>query len=40
MYYVSAQGVDEPAINIHYYYYVNQVFNGTVYVAIQRPSRK
>ena len=27
MYYVSAQSVDEPTINVHYYYYVYVAFH-------------
>ena len=30
MYHVSAQGVDERMINVHYYYYYYYVWNVTV----------
>ena len=30
MYHVSAQGVDDRMINVHYYYYYCQTHDGTV----------
>ena len=33
MYHVSAQGVDERMINIHYYYYLKRVSKG-IYIYI------
>ena len=35
MYHVSAQGIDESMINIHYYYYSNPEVNYMVTVFIR-----